>query len=48
MDGFHVQGVTEDKMYLFLSTQVREPIPAEHALDSHDEVFAERRDGAEK
>jgi hypothetical protein len=48
VNGFHVQCVTEDKTDLFLSTQVCKPVPSEHALDTNNEVFTERSDGAEK
>jgi len=42
MDGFHVQGMTEDKRDAFVGTEVGEPVPGEHAFDSDDETLAIR------
>jgi hypothetical protein len=48
VDGFHVQRVTKNEMDLLLRTQVREPVPSEHALDANNEVFTEWRYGTKE
>ena len=48
MDGSHVKGMTEDEGDIFFSTEVSEPVPGEHALDSDDDVVTERFDGFEE
>jgi hypothetical protein len=40
MDGFHIEGMTEDKGDTFFIAEVSEPVPGEYALDRDDNVFA--------
>ena len=47
-DGFHIEGVTEDKGDPVLSTQVSEPVPGKHALDGDDEIVMVRLDDLEE
>ena len=42
MDGFHVEGMTEDKRDAFVGTQVGEPVPGEHAFDCDDHTLSIR------
>lgn len=44
VDGPHVEGVTEDEMNAFVTTQVSQPVPGEHALDRDNEVIPIRFD----
>ena len=39
VNGLHVEGVAEDEGDAFAGAEVCEPVPGEHALDGHDEVF---------
>jgi hypothetical protein len=48
MDGLHREGVAEHKGDAFGGTQIREPVPREHAFRRHDEIVALRRDDLEK
>jgi hypothetical protein len=48
VDGFHVEGVAEDKGDLVLGAEVGDPVPGEEALDADDDVCAERGEGIEK
>jgi hypothetical protein len=48
MDGFHIKGVTKDEGDLFALTEIGEPVPGEHALDSNDDVVAVGTDGLEE
>jgi hypothetical protein len=48
MNGFHVEGMTEDKRDVFLGAQVGEPVPGEHAFDRDDDIRPIRRNGFEK
>jgi hypothetical protein len=40
MDGLHVEGVPEDELDALLGAEVGDPVPAEEALDGHDQAFA--------
>jgi hypothetical protein len=40
--------MTKDKGNLFRLTEIREPVPGEHALAGDDEAVAEGPDGGEK
>ena len=40
MDGFHVQGMTEDKGDVFSLAEICEPIPSEDALDGDHDIVA--------
>lgn len=42
MDGFHVKGMGEDEVGAVLFTQIRDSVPAMHALNANDTVIAER------
>jgi len=48
MDGLHVEGVSQDEFDVLLGTEVGEPVPAEDALDSDDEVVAVGLNGVEE
>lgn len=48
MDGSHVKGVAEDKLDALLAAEVGEPVPGEHTLGAHDEVFSVGLDGRQK
>ena len=48
VNGLHVEGVTEDELDAFLLAEIGEPVPGEHALDGHDEIFAVGSDGSEE
>jgi hypothetical protein len=48
VDGFHREGMPQDKSQALLCAQVGEPIPGQQALDGHDEPHAVRGDGLEK
>src|SRR6266851_7774244 len=48
VDGFHVQGVPQHERNLFLPAHVREPVPAEHALDADDDAVTKGRDRMKK
>ena len=39
MDGFHIQGMAEDKRQSLLRTQVGEPVPRKDALHSDDNIL---------
>jgi hypothetical protein len=48
MDGFHVEGMTEDEGDAFVGTEVGEPVPGEHAFDGDDETLSIRGNGFEE
>ena len=48
MDGFHIEGMTEDKGNPVLSTEIGKPVPGKDAFDADDESVAVGRDGLEK
>jgi hypothetical protein len=48
VDRFHVQSMSEHEGDVMFGTPIAEPVPAEHALDSNDDVVAERRDRLQK
>jgi hypothetical protein len=48
VDGAHVQGVAEDEGDLLFGAEVGEPVPAEQALDGHDQSVAEGGDGSQE
>jgi hypothetical protein len=39
MDGFHVEGVPQDKGDFLFSAEIGEPIPGEHAFDRDDQTL---------
>ena len=41
VDGFHVEGMAEDEGDGLSRAEVSDPVPGEHALDSHDDVLSE-------
>jgi hypothetical protein len=45
VDGFHVQGVSENESDLLVVAEVGQPVPGEQALDGDDEIVAEGGDG---
>jgi hypothetical protein len=48
VNGFHVEGVTEDKGDLLLGAEVGDPIPGEEALDADGDVGSEGSEGIEE
>jgi len=36
VNGFHVQGMTENKSDAFASTEIREPVPGENTFNGDD------------
>ncbi len=48
MNGCHGQGVPEHERDVFGRTEIREPVPREHALGRDDEMGAVRRDRLEE
>lgn len=48
MNGFHRQGMPQDKGNLFVSVQVGEPVPGEDTFDSDHQAVPGGRDGFEK
>jgi hypothetical protein len=48
VNGFHVEGVPEDKGHTLVSTQVGQPVPGEDTLDSHHETLTIGRNGFEE
>ncbi len=45
MDGFHVEGMTEDKGDVFLCAEISDPVPGEDAFNGHHDVFPVSFDG---
>src|SRR5262249_19098611 len=45
---FHVECVTEHEGDALVLTEVGEPVPGEHALDSHNESFAKGLNGVQE
>ncbi len=48
MDGFHVEGMTEDKRDVFIGAEVSQPIPGEDTLDGYDQAVMVGGNGLEK
>ena len=48
MDRLHVQGMAEDNRDAFVSTEVGQPVPREHAFDCDDEPFSIGRNDVQK
>jgi len=48
MDGFHVEGMPEDKGETFARTQVSQPLPREDTFDRHDKIITIRRNDLEE
>ena len=48
MDGFHVEGMAEDKFDPLLAAEIGEPVPGEHAFHADDQAVTERRYRPEK
>jgi hypothetical protein len=48
LDGYHVEGMSEDEGNTLPSTQVSQPGPREETFHAHDEVLQIRSDGLEK
>ena len=42
MNGFHIEGMAQNKGDVFLGAQIRDPVPGEHAFYSNDDIFPER------
>ena len=41
VNGFHVKSVTQNEGNVVLDTEVSNPVPGEHALDSHGDILPE-------
>ncbi len=48
VDSLHVEGMTQDERNLFFGAEISEPVPDEHALHGHDNVFSIGFDGLEE
>jgi len=48
VNGFHGQGMPEHERDVFGRTEIREPVPREHALGRDDEIGTVRRDRLEE
>jgi len=48
MNGLKVEGMAQHKGDIFLSTQVRYPVPGEGGFDSHADVISIRGNGFNK
>jgi hypothetical protein len=48
MEGFHGEGVSEDKRDTFISAEVGEPVPGKPPGDGDDETVSRRCNGFEK
>jgi hypothetical protein len=48
MDGFHVEGMTQDKGDAVVFAEISDPVPGEHAFDSDNDVFQVGLDGPKK
>jgi hypothetical protein len=48
VDGFHIEGMAQNKGNTLLSTEVGEPVPGEDAFNRHDETLTIRGNGLEK
>jgi hypothetical protein len=45
---FHVEGMAENKGDVLLDTEIGDPVPGEHAFDSHHDVLTEGSNDAEQ
>jgi hypothetical protein len=45
MDGFHVQGVAQDKWDHVLTAKIGDPVPGKHAFDADNDIFKVWEDG---
>lgn len=48
MDGFHIEGMAKDEGYVFLDTEIGDPVPGEHAFYGDHDVLTERSNDTEK
>jgi hypothetical protein len=48
MDGFHIEGTTQDEGDVLVRTGVGEPVPGENTLDGHDQAMPIRGHGFEE
>jgi hypothetical protein len=48
MDGFHVEGMPEDKGNALLGTEVSKPVPREDTFDRDDDIIPIRGNGPEQ
>jgi hypothetical protein len=48
VDGFHVEGVSQDAGYPLLGAKVGQPVPGEHAFDADHESLSRGRHGLEE
>jgi hypothetical protein len=48
MDGFHVEGMSQDERDIFLLAQIGDPVPGKHTFHSDDNILSERFDDVEE
>ena len=48
VDGFHVEGMSENERDFFFFTQIRNPVPGKNAFHRHNDVFPERFNGQQE
>src|SRR3989441_2562204 len=48
MDGFHIEGMAQDKGDVLCSAEIGQPIPGEHAFDRYDKTLPVGSNGLEE
>ena len=48
MDGFHIEGMAQDKGDTLFLAEIGNPVPGEHAFHGNDDIFPERGNGGKK
>jgi hypothetical protein len=48
MNGFHIEGVTEDEGDVLLCAEISDPVPSEDAFNGHNDIFSVSFDGFKK
>jgi hypothetical protein len=48
MDGFHIEGVTEDEGDISLCAEISDPVPGEDAFNGNNDIFPVSFDGFKK
>jgi hypothetical protein len=48
MNGFHIEGVTEDEGDVLLCAEISDPVPGEDTFNGHNDIFSVSFDGFKK
>jgi len=48
MDGFHVQGMSQNERDFLLVAKIGNPVPGKHAFDANDDIVKVWEDGIEQ